>query len=203
MTINSLKLETARDVLAEYGDAAWLLADDEAVKDGNAGPVIYVCDVRSGRVLLLPTAPGTLQALADRSELDEAGYDEVRAATSVLIGEVVASVGRIHPATRRGLILGTAFCVTQTRGFHITRQHGPGVQYLLLRYPDAANATHVLVPMPLFKDHPIAAPDLEASVMHVLGSEHLSHSERFAGARSLQFTQSRRSTVSRGVVAPE
>lgn len=201
MLTNALKLQTARQVLSEHGDSAWLLTADHAHSQVAAGPVIYVCDVRSGRVLLLPTAPGALQMLADQSGLDEPGYHEVRTATSILIGDVIDSVGRMHPATRQGLIMGAAFCVTQTRGFHLTKHHGADVQYLLVRYPDGTSGNHVLVPMPLFKADPIATQELEASVSHVLASEHVGHADRFTGARSLQFSQSRCSVVSRGVAS--
>lgn len=193
--INGETIEDARELLAGYGEAGWLLRDSGQPEGVDNGPVIYLCDVSSGRVLLFITASGALKQLSENMDIEEQDYLDIRAALSVLVSELLDSSAALDPGTRRGLILGAAFCICKTRGFHITSHHGNGVQYLLVRYRDAATGNHVLTPLPVFKSHPLAATDLEASVMHVLASEQVSHPERFAGLRSAQFRQARRSVV--------
>jgi hypothetical protein len=195
--IHSSPIDDARELLAGYGDAAWLLSGSTS-DAADAGPVIYLCDVTSGRVLLLITAPGALQQLADRVDLDEQDYHDIRAALSVLVTDMLESSEGIHAQTRRGVILGAAFCVCKTRGFHITRHHGSDVQYLLVRYRDTLTGHHIFTPMPVFKSHPLPTADLESSVTHVLASEQVSHPERFPVGRATLFTQARRSVVARG-----
>jgi len=184
-------LNAARELMARYGDAAWLLAD---AKHGSAdaGPVIYLCDVPSGRTLLLETNSGTLQKLSEQADIDEVAYQRIRDALILLMSDLLDSTTGIHPDTRRGVILGAAFCTTETRGFHITRHHGANVQYLLLRYFDEARQQFVLTPMPVFKSHPIAATDLNGTATHVLISEHLNFPERFPSGKPLAFTETRR-----------
>lgn len=195
--IDSENLAAARALLAGYGEAAWLLTDPARSTIKDAGPVIYICDVESGRILLLKTAAGALEKLSDQADLDEAAYEKIRAALSLLIGDLLSSAV-IHPDTRRGVILGAAFCISETRGFNITKHHGAGVQYLLLRYPDAGTARHVLTPMPAFKTHPIAAAELDSTLVHILASEQLNFPERFARGRALRFKEARRSVLSGG-----
>ncbi|MGE0114095.1 MAG: hypothetical protein AB7T07_04335 [Steroidobacteraceae bacterium] len=194
--IDTTKLEAARKLFADYGDAAWLLLDPVRSANLHAGPVIYLCDVESGRTLLLETAAGALQTLSDQADLDESGYLKVRAALAMLIGDLLNSSDGIHPDTRRGVILGVAFCISETRGFHITRHHGANVQYLLLRYPDAVTKGHMLTPMPVFKTHPIAAVDLNSTATHVLLSEQLNFPERFARSQPLSFKETKRHVLS-------
>lgn len=188
-------LEVARQLLARYGDAAGLLLDAIRPTAGEAGPVIYLCDVESGRSLLLETRHGALQKLSDQADLDESAYQVIRAALTMLIGDLLDSSAGIHPDTRRGVILGAAFCITETRGFHITKHHGANVQYLLLRYPDASSNGHVLIPMPVFKAHPVAAVELNSTATHVLASEQLNFPERFTRGQSLRFTETKRNVL--------
>jgi hypothetical protein len=188
-------LETARQLFVQYGDAAGLLIDPRWLLPQRAGPAIYICDVNSGRVLVLPTAAGALLNLSEQADVSEADYLNIRTALQVLLQDLLDATGNIHPDTRRGVIFGAAFCTTETRGFHITRHHGSDVQYLLLRYPDAATGEHVLTPMPMFKAHPISATDLEATATHVLLSEHLNFPERFSGGKPLRFAEERRNVL--------
>jgi hypothetical protein len=190
----AITLATARQLFTRFGDAAWLLTD-AASPATNVGPVIYICDVHSGRSLLLETVHGALQTLSDQADLDEPTYQQVRQALILLIGDVLAS-SPIHPDTRRGVILGAALCISETRGFHITKHHGAEVQHILLRYPDVVSNGHVLTPMPVFKSHPIAAAELEATATHILLSEQLNFPERFAQGMPLSFKQTRRNVVS-------
>lgn len=191
---DSSKLNDARMLLAHYGDAAWLLVDARH-HPFKAGPVIYVCDVATGRTLLLETSSGALQKLSEQSDIDEAAYHQVRDALNVLISDLLTSTSGIHPDTRRGVILAAAFCVTNTRGFHITKHHGADVQHLLLRYFDAARQQFVITPMPLFKAHPISAAELNATATHVLLSEQLNFPERFATGKPLEFKEARRNVL--------
>jgi hypothetical protein len=186
-------LQSARQLIARHGEAAWLLVDPRASAPQVTGPAIYICDT-SGRTLVLLTAAGALERLSAQAALDETAYLHIKAATGVLLDDLFSS-DRIHPDTRRGVILGAAFCITETRGFHITKHHGNDVQHLLLRYPDAAGKQTVLVPMPLFKTHPIAALELNAVATHVLLSEQLNYSERFAGDKPLSFVETRRNVL--------
>ncbi len=188
-------LDTARQRFAQYGDAAGLLIDPRWLSPQRAGPAIYICDVGSGRVLVLPTAAAALLNLSEQVEVSESDYLSIRAALHVLLQDLLDSAGTIHPDTRRGVIFGAAFCITETRGFHITKHHGSDVQYLLLRYPDVATGQYVLTPMPMFKTHPIGMADLEATATHVLLSEHLNYPERFAGGKPLGFTEVRRNVL--------
>ncbi len=192
---DTTKLETARQLLARYGDAAWLLIDAARPSVNTAGPAIYLCDVESGRTLVLETGQGALQQLSDQADVDEAAYRAIRDALAILIGDLLSSATGIHPDTRRGVILGAAFCITETRGFHITKHHGADVQQLLLRYPDAAADGHVLTPMPVFKPHPIAASELDATATHVLLSEQLNFPGRFVGGKPLRFKEVRRNVL--------
>lgn len=183
-------LAAARQLFVRYGEAAWLLEQGAA----HTGPAIYVCDVASRRTLVLRTAADSLQRLSEQFETSEAEYERIRSATSVLLDDLLDSTTGIHPDTRRGVIFGVAFCITTTRGFHITRHHGADVQHLLLRYRDAVKGECVLTPMPMFKPHPISTADLEATATHVLLSEHLNYPERFAG-KPLRFTEARRNVL--------
>ncbi len=189
-------LDAARQLLANYGDAAWLLMDAVNPDASTAGPALYVCDVQSGRTLVLETAQGALQKLSEQADVDEVAYRAICDALGILIDDLLASQSGIHPDTRRGVILGTAFCIAETRGFHITKHHGADVQHLLLRYPDATTGGHAFTPMPLFKPHPLPAPELDATATHVLLSEQLNFPERFAGGKPLRFKQVRRNVVS-------
>ncbi len=193
---NSTTLDTARQLLAKYGDAGWLLAAAKKTTAEKAGPVIYICDVQTGRTLLLETLRGALQKLSEQADIDETSYQQIRYALSFLIGDLLESTAGIHADTRRGVILGAAFCTTETRGFHITKHHDADVQYLLLRYPDAVTGGHVLTPMPVFKPHPIAAAELSATATHVLLSEQLNFPERFANGQPLSFKETRRNVLS-------
>jgi len=192
---DSNKLNDARILLAGYGDAAWLLTDARTVSGQAAGPVIYICDVSSGRVLLLQTNSGALQQLSEQADVSEAAYTQIREALNVLLGDLLRSTTGIHPDTRRGVILGAAFCITETRGFHITKHHDADVQYLLLRYVDVSRNLFVLTPMPVFKAHPITATDLNATATHVLLSEQLNFPERFANDKPLAFKETRRNVL--------
>lgn len=189
-------LDAARQLLAGYGEASWLLTDPRKPETGNVGPAIYICDVDSGRTLVLETQRGALQALSERADVDEAAYRDIRSALAILIGDLLNSAADIHPDTRRGVILGAAFCITETRGFHITKHHGADVQYLLLRYPNAVDHQHVITPMPVFKAHPIVAAELNSTATHVLLSEQLNFPERFANGQPLSFKQVRRNVLS-------
>lgn len=194
MTV-AFTLETARRRFVQYGDAADLLIDPRWQRPQRAGPAIYICDVHSSRVLVLPTAAAALQTLSEHADIGEAEYLENRAAFSLLLDDLLNSSDGIHPDTRRGVIFGAAFCITETRGFHITKHHGSDVQYLLVRYRNAADGEHVLTPMPVFKAHPIAAADLESVATHVLMSEHLNFPERFAECLPLSFKEARRNIL--------
>lgn len=185
-------LNAARELLANHGDAAWLLADAKRVSAIDAGPVIYLCDVPSGRTLLLETRQGALQKLSEQADMSEASYQKIRDALSVLLSDLLDNTAGIHPDTRRGVILGAAFCITETRGFHITRHHGADVQHLLLRYFDEAHQQFVFTPMPLFKSHPIAATDINGTATHVLLSQQLNFPERFPSGKPLAFKETRR-----------
>jgi hypothetical protein len=213
MKIDPTTLASARQRFARYGDAAWLLTDPAKPRAHNAGPVIYVCDVQTGRTLMLETAPKALQQLSERTDLDEAAYHDIRAALVILIDDLLNSSGGIHPDTRRGVILGAAFCTSETRGFNITKHHDGDVQYVLVRYPDSSSsssssssagagagagagaATHRLTPLPVFKAHPIAAADLDATVTHILLSEQLNFPERFVGGL-LRYQELKRNVLS-------
>lgn len=192
-------LTAARQLLARYGEGAWLLTNAKRSTIANAGPVIYVCDVESGRVLLLETVAGALQTLSDQANLDETAYEKIRAALSILIDDLLSSSAGIHPDTRRGVIVGAAFCISETRGFDITKHQGAGVQYLLLRYPDTGAGRHVLTPMPIFKAHPMVAAELDATVSHVLLSEQVNFPERFAPRQAVRFKESRRNVLGGGL----
>ncbi|MGC3980026.1 MAG: hypothetical protein QM808_02070 [Steroidobacteraceae bacterium] len=189
------KLDTARALFTEYGDASGLLIDPRWQTTQQTGPAIYLCDVTSGRTLVLETKAGALQQLSEQAEIEEATYEQIRAALDVLVVNLLGSTTGIHPDTRRGVIFGAAFCITETRGFHITKHHGADVQHLLVRYPNAVNGEYVLTPMPVFKTHPIAVAELNATVTHVLMSEQLNFPERFAGDKPLSFKETRRNVV--------
>ncbi len=193
--MSTSSLDAARQLLTKYGDASWLLADPKKTKADNAGPTIYICDVQTGRTLLLETLRGALQKLSEQADIDETSYQQIRHALAILIGDLLDSAAGIHPDTRRGVILGTAFCITETRGFHITKHHDADVQYLLLRYPDAVTGGHVLTPMPVFKPHSIVAAELSATATHVLLSEQLNFPERFANGQPLSFKETRRNVL--------
>jgi hypothetical protein len=196
---DTTKLTAARQLLARYGEAAWLLTNAKRATIDDAGPVIYICDVESGRVLLLETVAGALQTLSDQADLDETAYEKIRAALSILIDDLLNSSAGIHPDTRRGVILGATFCITETRGFDITKHQGAGVQYLLLRYPDIGAERHVLTPMPIFKAHPVTTAELDATVSHVLSSERFNFPERFAPGQAVRFKESRRNVLGGGL----
>jgi hypothetical protein len=191
-----LKLDAARQLLSRYGDASWLLVDPRKPQAGSAGPAIYICDVQTGRTLVLETKGSVLQELSEQADINEASYLQVRAALDILVGDLLDSTAAIHPDTRRGVILGAAFCITETRGFNITKHHRAEVQHLLLRYPDAVTGGHVLTPMPMFKLHPIAATALNATATHVLDSERLNFPERFTGGQLRCFKETRRNVLS-------
>lgn len=187
-------LYAARQLLARYGEAAWLLVDTQSTARQEKGPAIYLCDVSTGRTLVLLTSAQALERLTAQAALEEASYLQIKIAVNVLVADLLNSQS-IHPDTRRGVILGAAFCITETRGFHITKHRGEDVQHLLLRYPDASNHRHVLVPMPLFKAHPIPATELEATATHVLLSEQLNFPECFANDKPLSFKEQRRNVL--------
>lgn len=193
-----ITLEAARQRFIQYGDAAELLIDPRWLTPQRAGPAIYICDVHSGRVLVLLTAANALQNLSEQANINEAQYLDNRAAFNRLLDDLLNPAdisGGIHPDTRRGVVFGAAFCITETRGFSITKHHGSDVQHLLIRYRSAVDGKHVLTPMPVFKEHPIVAAELEATATHVLLSEHLSFPERFAGGRPLSFKEARRNVL--------
>lgn len=193
---DTTRLGAARQLLAKYGDASWLLADPRKTEASQVGPAIYLCDVQTGRTLLLETNEGALQKLSEQADINEFSYKQIRDALIILIDDLLESTAGIHPDTRRGVILGAAFCVTETRGFHITKHHGAEVQHLLLRYPDAVTGGHVVTPMPMFKRHPIVASELSATATHVLLSEQLNFAERFAKGQPLSFKETRRNVLS-------
>ncbi len=193
--MTDIALDEARRLFVRYGDAAGLLIDPRWLSPQRAGPVIYLCDVASGRVLVLPTAAGALLNLSEQADVSEADYLNIRVALQMLLQDLLDATGGIHPDTRRGVIFGAAFCITETRGFHITRHHGSDVQHLLLRYADVTSGEHLLTPMPMFKAHPVSTADLEATATHVLLSEHLNFPERFAGGKPLGFTEARRNVL--------
>jgi hypothetical protein len=192
---DSTELNDARALLATYGDAAWLLADARRASVEVTGPAIYVCDVRTGRTLLLETNHGALQKLSDQVDIDEATYHRVRDALNVLLSDLLEGTDGVHPDTRRGVIFAAAICIIHTRGFHITKHHGANVQHLLLRYFDEVRNRFVLTPMPVFKSHPIAALDLNATATHVLLSEQLNFPERFPSGKPLAFKETRRNVL--------
>jgi hypothetical protein len=192
---DTTSLTAACTLLANYGDAAWLLTDAKRISNIDAGPAIYVCDVPTGRTLLLETKAGALQKLSEQAGIDEARYQQIRDALSVLLSDLLESTMGIDPDTRRGVILGAAFCITETRGFHITKHHGPDVQHLLLRYFDVTRQEFVFTPMPLFKAHPIPAAELNATATHVLLSEQLNFPERFPSGKPLEFKETRRNVL--------
>lgn len=187
------QLESARREFFPYGDASGLLRDPRAnyLSELNSGAAIYICDVESSRTLILETRAGALSTLSEQAAISETAYDRIRAATAMLIGDLLNSRAGVHPQTRCGVILGAFFCITETRGFHITKHHGADVQYLLVRYPDASADTQVLTPMPVFKAHPIEAGELAATVTHILGTEQLNFPNRFTRA-GVMFKEARR-----------
>jgi len=200
---DTTELVAARQLFARYGEGAWLLTNPNRSMVDNAGPAIYLCDVESGRVLLLETAAGALQKLSDQAHLnemmDETAYEQIRAALPTLIDDLLSGSAGIHADTRRGVILGAAFCISETRGFDITKHQGADVQYLLLRYPAVGAAPQVLTPMPLFKAHPIVAAELEAAVSHVLASEQFNFPERFTPGHAVRFQEVRRNVLGSGL----
>lgn len=184
------ELTAARTLLAHYGEAAWLLTDP-ALPALHGGPALYLCDVGSGRTLILETAAGALQQLSAQAGMDETAYERVAAALNVLIDDLLSSSQGLHPDTRRGIILGAALCIAETRGFHLTRHHGADVQYVLLRYTGEGQRA-VLTPMPVFKAHPITAAELDSTVTHLLSSEQLNFPGHFLNGRPLRFKEVRR-----------
>jgi hypothetical protein len=109
-----MDLATARQLFTRYGEAGWLLTDPQQLRASNAGPVIYLCDVPSGRTLLLATQLGALQSLDEQADVDEASHQQICAALVVLIGDLFADSAGIHADTRRGVILGAAICCCVT-----------------------------------------------------------------------------------------
>lgn len=192
-----LTIAAARQLLARFGDAAWLMIDhDQPTDPVNApGAALYLCDVNSGRTLVLETRQAALQTLCDQTDMDEVLHRQIHDALSMLLEDLLDSPQGIHPDTRRGVILAAALCITSTRGFHITKHHGANLQHLLLRYPDAEKGGHVLTPMPLFKAHPIPAAELNAAATHVLMSEQLNFPGRFAKGRPTGFAEKRRNVL--------
>lgn len=193
---DTISVVDARQLFARYGDAAGLLLDAVGPVTAKAGPVIYVCDVITGRVVLLETVANALQQVSEQANLDEATYERLRQAFCVLFDDLFANQEGVHPDTRRGVIFGASFCISETRGFNITKHHGNGVQHALVRYPNAANKQYVLTPMPLFKSHPIPVDELNAAVNHILLSEQLNYPERFVSQVAVGFKQRRRNVLS-------
>ena len=192
---SELSLESARQCFADCGNASDLLLRTPSAPHVT-GPVIYVCDVRTSRTLLLETAQSALNQLYERAMPTEPKLLALREAFAVVLDDLLTSIPEIDPSTRRGVIFGAAFFVMANRGFMLTRHHGQGVQYLLIRYPDDLRKRDVFTMMPVFKSHPIAATDLEATVNHILLSERLNFPDRFTQGVATQFKQLRRNVLS-------
>ena len=193
--LSELSLESARQCFADCGDAKTLLLNTPAPAYA-AGAVIYICDVRTSRTLLLETAQSGVNHLYERAMPSESKLAALREAFAILLDDLLTSIPEIHPETRRGVIFGAAFFVMATRGFTLTRHHGQGVQYLLIRYPDDVRKRDVLTVMPVFKTHPIPAAELEATVNHILLSERLNFPDRFTEGVDIRFKQLRRNVLS-------
>ncbi len=162
------------------------------------GPAIYLCDVDTGRTLVLCSAAGAMERLSEVAALDAHGFAQMKIAFHVLVAhllECVAQAQAIPALTRQGVILGALLCITETRGFHITKHHGDNVQHLLLRYADASTGNPVLTPMPLFKAHPVEVAELNATATHVLLSENLNYPQRFAAGKPRSFVETRRNVL--------
>lgn len=196
----SAVLEAARNELSCFGDPSELLNHPEP-SGWKLGAAIYICDVDSSRTVMLETKPHALSQLSERAAITAATFERIRSATALLIGDLLNSTEGIHPDTRRGVIFGVALCITETRGFHITKHHGADVQYLLVRYRDASNGDFVLTPMPVFKAHPIAAAELTSTVTHILDSEQLNFPQRFGGV-GVSFKERRRDVLAARSVKP-
>ena len=191
-----IKLAAARQLFDQYGAASQLLLHPTQPATSSAGAAIYICDVRTSRTLLLETAQSGVNHLYERAMPSESKLAALREAFAILLDDLLTSIPEIHPETRRGVIFGSAFFVMATRGFTLTRHHGQGVQYLLIRYPDDVRKRDVLTVMPVFKTHPIPAAELEATVNHILLSERLNFPDRFTEGVDIRFKQLRRNVLS-------
>ncbi len=191
---SELSLESARQCFADCGDPSALLLNKPSPAN-RTGPVIYLCDVRTSRTLLLETAQSHLNQLYERAMPEELKLVALREAFAIVLDDLLTSIPEIHADTRRGVILGAVFFVMATRGFTLTRHHGQGVQYVLIRYPDDRRKRDVFTVMPVFKSHPIPAAELEATVNHILLSERLNFPDRFTDGVTTQFKQLRRNVL--------
>lgn len=192
---SELSLESARECFADCGDHSALLLNKPSAANVT-GPVIYVCDVRTSRTLMLETAQSNLNQLYERAMPEEHKLAALREAFAIVLDDLLTSIPEIHADTRRGVIFGAIYFVMASRGFTLTCHHGHGVQYVLIRYPDDMRKRDVLTVMPLFKSHPIPATELEAAVNHILLSERLNFPDRFTEGVDVQFKQLRRNVLS-------
>jgi hypothetical protein len=157
-----------------FGDVGRLIACPPAPKRTPTGPVIYLCDLASGRLDVLWLSADAFAQLADQAIAMALTFKQACSALCTFMDQV--EKGKLTVAGKaRDVLVGVAALYLRGTESYAAAKNWDSVHYIVVRYPPLQPAEHFLRPIPVISVQLLTHAEIESAVEKVLQIDRARH----------------------------
>lgn len=190
MKVTNIQDVTERKRVTElFRGAGWDLNKPRGEPTSPAGgPTIYICDVETGRLYAVGTVVDAFERLTETYHRSGFTYQDICDSFGSLVGDLSTDEVSFDPDNQNSLAAGAVLYIAGTQSYEVAKSmRFPHPQFIVLRYRDQRDGSHLLRPMPLSSPKPLTPQEIERLAQTIIETDKKNHPDRFKSAKILPF----------------
>lgn len=176
-----------RRAMGDFAEAGWHVDGTPFSVDAVGGAALYLCDIESGRLVLLTLRRGALEELARQARESGLTFQDACNLCGTLFTELIEGRRQLSGESKNDLGVAAGLYIVGTQGYALCIPRMSLPQFLVLRVKDHEKGGHLLRPVPLLKASPMTPDDLVDAANRTLTQDRLNHPARFGLGQVLPF----------------
>ena len=176
-----------RRTMGDFAEAGWHVEGTKFSMDVAGGAALYLCDIESGRLVLLTLRRGSLEELARQAQKRGVTFQDACNVCGTLFTDLIEGRRQLSGESKNDLAVAAGLYIVGTQGYALGMPRMTLPQFLVLRVKDHEKGGHLLRPVPLLKASPMTPDELVDAANRTLIEDFTNHPARFGRGRVLPF----------------
>ena len=176
-----------RRAMGDFAEAGWHVEGTKFSVDVAGGAALYLCDVDSGRLVLLTLRRGSLEELARQAQEHGVTFQEACNVCGTLFTDLIEGRQLLSGESKNDLAVAAGLYIVGTQGYALGMPRMTLPQFLVLRVKNHEKGGYLLRPVPLIKASPMTPDELVDAANRTLIEDFKNHPARFGRGHVLPF----------------
>jgi hypothetical protein len=176
-----------RRTMGDFAEAGWHVEGTKFSVDVAGGAALFLCDISSGRLVMLTLRRGSLEDLARQGQERGVTFQDACNLCGTLFTDLIEGRRQLSGESKNDLAVAAGLYIVGTQGYALGMPRMTLPQFLVLRVKDHEKGGHLLRPVPLIKTSPMTPEELVDVANRTLIEDFKNHPARFGRGQVLPF----------------